>query len=957
MQSRRREDFASQSSYGRGRRNTDLGPESYLMMSPHSKRSLSPRRMEGPPYSERVLGGHRSASLERRRLVDDDGRRIRSRSPPYIETKRGRPFYSDDWVIDRDLQTPERRSRYEFFNHMDMKYDDVESPTRNEFGYGRDSSRKAIIDDKFEGRRLDSGMREMGSQKSAVMGLYRSTGDVAAGPTSTTEIGGDLPSASLNIGLGQLGKERVRYPDVQGSYSFDKYTAMKQYGDGEQNMVHPRDTYYSNLTASRSKESMGASHLKDYARTSPRKLRVDHLGYRGGIPLPRDNHNHPVNSVDIPEPLSHSRYEQRQHLDLGRDPDLDINEDMARYRRETFSSPRTGHLDSLHLQPRTRERVDYMYPSDNIYEKMNLSERVDYNDRDMLKSNLLDHATQRAETSDFARRNMSSRSSLDHLSLEKLTATNNIGLSRSPAEKRESVQYLDTASVHSRLGRKISREQEMPYMGMVQDREIEHIRVDHGYKRDVGTGSQKEKMRSSPGLLYDTERHRLLERTHKREGHDLSPYDSSSRFLKRKYSMDDEENRITSRTITNRLNTVTRRQNREFGDEEWIDQDARGSYFTKRREQTHGFSRRVDKAYDEADEEWFSSHDPDEQMHDHRMKSYKYEDKYAKGYSRPGSRGGYNSYHPNRKQVVPKWKNVSIRSENDKEVDMYSGKNEQYEDWPSGVKSEPHEGSEEFKQLVHDFFLSFTKKLNDTPGVRRRYMEQGRAGCLFCIVCGRSVSKEFLDTQRLAMHAFMSHKVGLRAQHLGLHKAICVMLGWDSATPPETIRWYPETLSSTEIMVQKEDLIIWPPVIIVHNTSISNNDSNAQGPTTIEALGQFLRGNGLSGGKVRLGKPANCSIMLVKFLGTFSGLQEAERIHQYFAKNNRGRKEIEQMSCGKGKSKGENGNGDKDGEGVLFGYMGIAEDLDKVDFDTKRKCSIKSKKEIHDLADAPVKAE
>ncbi|KAI3734637.1 hypothetical protein L6452_14111 [Arctium lappa] len=953
MQSRRREDFDSQSNFSRSRRNTDLDPDSYLMMSPHSKRSWSPqRRIEGPPYSERVLGGHRSVSLERRRLVNnDDGRRIRSRSPPYMEAKRGRPIYSDDWVIDRDLQTPERRSRYEFFNHMDMKYDDVKSPTRNEFGYGRDSSRTAVIDDKFEGRRLDSGMREMASQKS-VMGLYRSTGDV--GPTSTTESGRDLPSASLNIGLGQLGKERVRYPDVQGSYSFDKYTAMKQYGDGEKNMVHPRDTSYSNLTASRSKESMGASHLKDYAKTSPRKLRVDHLGYRGGIPLPRDNHNHPLNSVDIPEPLSHSRYEQRQqHLDLGRDPDLEINEDMARYRRETFSS---GHLDSLHLQPRTRERVDYLYPSDEIYEKMNLSERVDYNDRDMLKSNLL---AQRAETSDFARRNMSGRSSLDHLSLEKLTATNNIGLSRSPAEKRESVQYLDTASVHSRLGRKIPREEEMPYMGMVQDREIEHMRVDHGYKRDVGTGSQKERMRSSPGFLYDTEeRLRLPERTHNREGHDLSLYDSSSRFLKRKYSMDDEENRITSRTITNRLNTVTRRQNREFSDEEWIDQDARGSYFTKRRDQPHGFSRRVDKGYDEADEEWFSSHDPDEHMHDHRTKSYKYEDKYAKGYSRSGSRGGYNSYHPNRKHVVPKWKNASIRSENDKEVDMYSGENEQYENWTSGVKSEPHEGSKEFKQLVHDFFLSFTKKLNDTPGVRRRYMEQGRAGSLFCIVCGRSLSKEFLDTQRLAMHAFMSHKVGLRAQHLGLHKAICVMLGWDGAIPPEAIRWYPETLPSTEILVRKEDLIIWPPVIIVHNISISNNDSNGQGPTTIEALGQFLRGKGLSGGKVRVGKPSNCSIMLVKFLGTFSGLQEAERIHQYFAKNKHGRKEVEQMSCSKGKSKGENGNGDKeDGEGVLFGYMGIAEDLDKVDFDTKRKCSIKSKKEIHDIADAPVKAE
>lgn len=105
-----------------------------------------------------------------------------------------------------------------------------------------------------------------------------------------------------------------------------------------------------------------------------------------------------------------------------------------------------------------------------------------------------------------------------------------------------------------------------------------------------------------------------------------------------------------------------------------------------------------------------------------------------------------------------------------------------------------------------------------------------------------SVSKEFLDTQRLAMHAFMSRKGGLRAQHLGLLKAICVMLGWNSVIPANTPRWFPETLSTTEASAQKQDLIIWPPVVIVHNISILDNNSNGQGPTTEEALGQYLRG-------------------------------------------------------------------------------------------------------------------
>ncbi|KAJ9553694.1 LOW QUALITY PROTEIN: hypothetical protein OSB04_017739 [Centaurea solstitialis] len=653
MQSRRREDLDldrdldSQSSFGRGRRNADVGPDGYLAMSPRSKRSWSPRRLqpEGPPEYGRMLGGRRSVSVERRRVVEDDRRRIiRSRSPPYMEAKRGRPVYGDDW----DLPTPERRSRYEFFNRMDTRYDDIEPrsgspPTRNDFGYGRDSSSRTLIaDNKFEGRRLDSGMREIGVRNRQ---LWDCTGDGHA-----TESGGDIPSGSLNVGLGQVVKERVRYPDVhQPSYSFDKYASMKQYDDGENNMVRG-DGPYSNLTASRSKEPMGgSSHLKDYERTPPRKPRVDHLG---GIPLPRDNHNHPLNSADIPPAFAAPKYEERQqHLDFGRDPDFDIKEEMGRYRRETFSPPRSGNLDALGPNP---------FPT-----LLNL------------KTNLCD--------------------------------------------------------------------------------------------------------------------------------------------------------------------------------EGWF----------------------------EDSQAWF-------------MRDF------------------------NPSPVVSYPKSVVSLPEDKKE----------------NADGNHHNGR-------YDLMLSPTCNRSDQ----------------FTVVKNTFLSKEFLDTQRLAMHAFMSHKVGLRAQHLGLLKAICVMLGWDAAIPPGTIRWYPETLSSTDILVQKEDLIIWPPVIIVHNTSISNNDSNGQGPTNVEELGQFLRGKGLSGGKVRVGKHANCSVMLVKFLGTFSGLQEAERIHQYFAKNKHGRKELEHMSSGKGKGKGENGNGDKDGEGVVFGYMGIAEDLDKVDFDTKRKCTIKSKKEIHDIADAPVKAD
>ncbi|KAJ6773107.1 RNA RECOGNITION MOTIF XS DOMAIN PROTEIN-RELATED [Salix koriyanagi] len=44
-------------------------------------------------------------------------------------------------------------------------------------------------------------------------------------------------------------------------------------------------------------------------------------------------------------------------------------------------------------------------------------------------------------------------------------------------------------------------------------------------------------------------------------------------------------------------------------------------------------------------------------------------------------------------------------------------------------------------------------------------------------------------------------------------------------------------------------------------------------------------------------------------------------------------------------------------EHLLYGYLGIAEDLDRLDFNTKKWILVKSKKEIQELANAPVKTD
>jgi hypothetical protein len=65
-----------------------------------------------------------------------------------------------------------------------------------------------------------------------------------------------------------------------------------------------------------------------------------------------------------------------------------------------------------------------------------------------------------------------------------------------------------------------------------------------------------------------------------------------------------------------------------------------------------------------------------------------------------------------------------------------------YEDAPDqedlSVKKDPPEGSEEFSKQVHHAFLKFSKILNESLTMQKRYREAPK-GSLSCCVCGRFV--------------------------------------------------------------------------------------------------------------------------------------------------------------------------------------------------------------------------
>lgn len=102
-------------------------------------------------------------------------------------------------------------------------------------------------------------------------------------------------------------------------------------------------------------------------------------------------------------------------------------------------------------------------------------------------------------------------------------------------------------------------------------------------------------------------------------------------------------------------------------------------------------------------------------------------------------------------------------------------------------------------------------------------------------------SKEFLDTLDLTTHALTFRATGSRAEHLGLHKALCILMGWSSAVGPNGT-WVRQALPDADALAQRKDLVIWPPMVIIHNSSIANPATDERVILSVEEMKAILRG-------------------------------------------------------------------------------------------------------------------
>lgn len=111
---------------------------------------------------------------------------------------------------------------------------------------------------------------------------------------------------------------------------------------------------------------------------------------------------------------------------------------------------------------------------------------------------------------------------------------------------------------------------------------------------------------------------------------------------------------------------------------------------------------------------------------------------------------------------------------------------------------------------------------------------------------------------------------------------------------------------------------------------------------------------GFGGGKSKslYGRDGHQGVTLVKFSGDQSGLKEAVRLSEYFENDNHGRNGwacVQPFLLGRDSENNSNlvkvdeRTGEK--KRVFYGYLGTASDLDKVDFETRKKVSIENKRE------------
>ncbi|GAA0163365.1 hypothetical protein LIER_39584 [Lithospermum erythrorhizon] len=205
----------------------------------------------------------------------------------------------------------------------------------------------------------------------------------------------------------------------------------------------------------------------------------------------------------------------------------------------------------------------------------------------------------------------------------------------------------------------------------------------------------------------------------------------------------------------------------------------------------------------------------------------------------------------------------------------------------------------------------------------------------------------------LVMHAYNPESPDSLVDHLGFHKALCILMGWNFLMPPDISKLY-QKLPADQATANQDDLILWPPLVIIHNTITGRGREGRMEGLGNRTMDNKLRDLGFSSGKSKAlySREGHLGITLVKFSGDQSGLKEAMQLANHFEKDGHGQRGWAQVpSSSADKDDGSNPHlvkvDPKTGEKnrILYGYLGTIMDIDKIDFETRKKVMVESRRD------------
>ncbi|EPS62287.1 hypothetical protein M569_12506 [Genlisea aurea] len=230
------------------------------------------------------------------------------------------------------------------------------------------------------------------------------------------------------------------------------------------------------------------------------------------------------------------------------------------------------------------------------------------------------------------------------------------------------------------------------------------------------------------------------------------------------------------------------------------------------------------------------------------------------------------------------------------------------------------------RQAVNRAFLRFIKLVYETPGYKKKCLGDGKKGTLQCLACS---SAGFVDAHSVVMHAYNKPENDDEesvANHLGFHKSLCILMGWNYSIPPEHSKAY-QNSGARDAGAVLSDLILWPPTVLVHSRTKREWGSQRTEGVGNKMMDSALRDMGFRGCKTTAmyGREGHSGIHAARFSGDFDGLKEAVRLVDHFKRHKGG------------------GGGEYSSTFLLLGAdLATVSDLDKLTVHFKKKVSVAS---------------